>query len=132
MKSKVSKILMLLMVVILLAGAGCQPQATPTQSATEAVKVEPTKEMPAEVKTEPAKVEPTMAEPTKEMPAEVTEEPKEPVVLRQPANEPSGLDPALGGYGYQEFINLYETLVDSFSPNGESHAASSRGIFCLR
>lgn len=40
---------------------------------------------------------------------------QEPTVLRQPANEPTGLDPAQGGFGYQEFFSLYEPLVDSYS-----------------
>jgi len=40
---------------------------------------------------------------------------QEPVVLRQPANEPTGLDPAQGGFGYQEFFSLYEPLVDAYS-----------------
>jgi oligopeptide transport system substrate-binding protein len=39
----------------------------------------------------------------------------EPTVLRQPANEPVGLDPAQGGFGYQEFFSLYEPLVDAYS-----------------
>lgn len=37
------------------------------------------------------------------------------VVLRQPANEPTGLDPAQGGFGYQEMFSLYEPLVDAYS-----------------
>jgi oligopeptide transport system substrate-binding protein len=37
------------------------------------------------------------------------------VVFRQPANEPTGLDPAQGGFGYQEFFSLYEPLVDAYS-----------------
>jgi oligopeptide transport system substrate-binding protein len=37
------------------------------------------------------------------------------VVLRQPANEPDSLDPAQGGFGYQEFFSLYEPLVDAYS-----------------
>ncbi|MBK8020591.1 MAG: hypothetical protein IPK19_03955 [Chloroflexi bacterium] len=40
---------------------------------------------------------------------------QEPVVFRQPANEPTGLDPAQGGFGYQEFFSLYEPLVDAYS-----------------
>ena len=37
------------------------------------------------------------------------------VVIRQPANEPDSLDPAQGGFGYQEFFSLYEPLVDAYS-----------------
>ncbi len=40
---------------------------------------------------------------------------QEPIVLRQPANEPTGLDPAQGGFGFQEFFSLYEPLVDAYS-----------------
>jgi oligopeptide transport system substrate-binding protein len=43
---------------------------------------------------------------------------QEPVVFRQPANEPTGLDPAQGGFGYQEMFSLYEPLVDSYTPDG--------------
>lgn len=39
----------------------------------------------------------------------------EPVVFRQPANEPNSLDPAQGGFGYQEMFSLYEPLVDAYS-----------------
>lgn len=38
-----------------------------------------------------------------------------PIVFRQPANEPTGLDPAQGGFGYQEMFSLYEPLVDAYS-----------------
>lgn len=37
------------------------------------------------------------------------------VILRQPANQPDSLDPAQGGFGYQEFFSLYEPLVDAYS-----------------
>ncbi len=37
------------------------------------------------------------------------------IVFRQPANEPTGLDPAQGGFGYQEFFSLYEPLVDAYT-----------------
>jgi oligopeptide transport system substrate-binding protein len=37
------------------------------------------------------------------------------IVIRQPANEPDSLDPAQGGFGYQEFFSLYEPLVDAYS-----------------
>ncbi|MEQ8674854.1 MAG: peptide ABC transporter substrate-binding protein [Aggregatilineales bacterium] len=37
------------------------------------------------------------------------------VVFRQPANEPDSLDPAQGGFGYQEMFSLYEPLVDAYS-----------------
>ncbi len=40
---------------------------------------------------------------------------EDPVVFRQPANEPDSLDPAQGGFGYQEMFSLYEPLVDAYS-----------------
>ena len=109
MKSKFSKLLMLVVVGLLLVSTACQPAATPapTQAPAEPAQVEPTKEAPAE----PPKTEPTKVEVTEAPAEEVPEEPKEPVVLRQPANEPSGFDPALGGYGYQEYVNVYETSL---------------------
>lgn len=43
----------------------------------------------------------------------------EEVVAVLPAFEPASLDPAVGGTGFQEYQNLYEPLVDSYSPDGE-------------
>jgi oligopeptide transport system substrate-binding protein len=40
-------------------------------------------------------------------------------VFRMATFEPDSLDPAIGGPGYQEYVNLYEPLVDSFSHSGE-------------
>lgn len=67
---------------------------------------------------------------------------QEPVVFRQPANEPTGLDPAQGGFGYQEMFSLYEPLVDSYTADGtiqplaaESWTVSDDGLtytFTLR
>ena len=72
---------------------------------------------------------------------EAAEEPSVPTVLRQPANEPNSLDPAQGGFGFQEFANLYEPLVDAFSSSeitplaAESFEVSADGLtytFTLR
>ena len=35
-------------------------------------------------------------------------------VFRMAAYEPASLDPAIGGFGYQEYVNLYEPLVDAY------------------
>lgn len=60
--------------------------------------------------------EPAEEEAAEEMEEEAGEEAEETlVVFRQPANEPDSIDPAQGGFGYQEFVSLYEPLVDSFS-----------------
>ncbi|MFW5714098.1 MAG: peptide ABC transporter substrate-binding protein [Brevefilum sp.] len=109
MKNKLYKSLLLIVALIMVFTAGCQP--TDVVEPTDAA-VEETDEAPVEEETEaPADDDDVTEEPTEAV--------QEPSVLRQPANEPSGLDPALGGYGYQEYVSLYEPLVDSFSPSGE-------------
>jgi len=110
MKNKLNKCLMLLVAFVMIFSAGCvQNDVVETSEAV----TEETEEVAVVEEAE------TSEETTEVESEEVAEEVKEPVVLRQPANEPSGLDPALGGYGYQEYISLYEPLVDSFSPSGE-------------
>ncbi len=42
-------------------------------------------------------------------------------VFRMAGFEPDGLDPAIGGPGYQEYQNLYEPLVDAYAPDGVIH-----------
>ncbi len=39
-------------------------------------------------------------------------------VFRMAAYEPASLDPAIGGFGYQEYVNLYEPLVDAYRKDG--------------
>jgi oligopeptide transport system substrate-binding protein len=39
--------------------------------------------------------------------------------FRMATFEPNSLDPAVGGPGFQEFVNLYEPLVDAYSKDGE-------------
>lgn len=52
---------------------------------------------------------------------EATEGGEDEVVVVLPANEPGGLDPAIGGTGYGEYQNLYEPLVDSYAKDNEIH-----------
>ncbi|TVR95046.1 MAG: peptide ABC transporter substrate-binding protein [Trueperaceae bacterium] len=40
-------------------------------------------------------------------------------VFRMATFEPNSLDPAIGGPGYQEYVNLYEALVDAYAKDGE-------------
>ncbi len=40
-------------------------------------------------------------------------------VFRMATFEPNSLDPAIGGPGFQEYVNLYEALVDAYAKDGE-------------
>lgn len=90
-------------IVFSLLLAGCAQDATETASMDEPQATA----VPATSAPEPTEAEAEVEEPDKET--------AEPVVLRQPANEPDSLDPAQGGFGYQEFFSLYEPLVDAYS-----------------
>ena len=96
MKRRISLFIAFLVVFGLLLSA-CAPQAG-----------EDVAEEPAAEDTSSSASEETADE-------EPAEEPSMPTVLRQPANEPNSLDPAQGGFGYQEYFNLYEPLVDAYS-----------------
>lgn len=85
-----------LLIIVALTLAGCAKEATPA---------------PTKAPEKPTAEATTAPEPTKE----VVEEPTKIIVFRQPANEPDSLDPAQGGFGYQEFFTLYEPLVDAYS-----------------
>ena len=108
---------LILSLVVLALLAGCAPKATPTP-------------VPQATKAPPTAVPPTQP------PPKPTNTPvPEPKVFRAPAWEPDSLDPSKGGSGYQEFQNLYEPLVDAYSPDGqikglaaESFTASADGL----
>ncbi len=99
MSKRVSILLSLLLVVAVVAG--CAPAATPTSVPPTAV---------------PATAVPPTAVPPTAVPPTPVPEPK---VFRKAAMEPDSLDPSKGGPGFQEFQNLYEPLVDSYSADGQ-------------
>lgn len=89
----------LAMVVLLLAA--CAPAAPAATSAPEA--------------TQPESAPATQAVAA---PTEAAAQPAEEKVFRMAANEPDSLDPTKGGFGYQEYSNLYEPLVNSYTSDG--------------
>jgi len=119
------------LVAVMLFGVlltACTPEATEAPEMDEPQATE----VPATTAPEPEVEEPEVEEPADEQ--------AEPVVLRQPANEPDSLDPAQGGFGYQEFFSLYEPLVDAYStpeiqPLAAEYTVSEDGLtytFTLR
>lgn len=49
-------------------------------------------------------------------------------VFRMATFEPNSLDPAVGGPGYQEYVNLYEPLVDAYSKDGVIHPLAAESF----
>ncbi len=101
MKNKILFLVSLVLVLTLVFAAGCTAEPADTSAPVE-------EEAAADTTADDE-----VAAVDEDTAAEEVE--AEPVVLRQPANEPDSLDPAQGGFGYQEFFSLYEPLVDSFS-----------------
>jgi len=95
----------LILFTLVLTGCAQETTTAPTDSPDE----------PAVEATSPSEQTEAEDEGQAEAPDEGEGEPEQLVVFRQPANEPDSLDPAQGGFGYQEFFSLYEPLVDAYS-----------------
>lgn len=96
------KLLNLGLVMVVLLLAACAPAAPAATSAPEATQPES------------APATQAAAAPTEAAAAQPAEE----KVFRMAANEPDSLDPTKGGFGYQEYSNLYEPLVNSYTSDG--------------